>query len=161
MAAWLSVGVAVTEPAVHSAQVFPQLYLPVMAEANLRAIRPWRQYLPTPSFFAFLWRMSRLNSYIRTLLRTRWHTRHARSHAPKRDILDRLITAIEVRCCSGFSPFQGVLIRYSNIASAHNFHAQYGRGPSRGPGVDMAGLCCSTNGDRQVQCNVMSCNVKH
>ncbi|KAK9909425.1 hypothetical protein WJX75_002020 [Coccomyxa subellipsoidea] len=78
-------------------RVFPQLYLPVMAEANLRAIRPWRQYLPTPSFFAFLWRMSRLNSYIRTLLRTRWHTRHARSHAPKRDILDRLITAIEAK----------------------------------------------------------------
>lgn len=78
------------------AQVFPQLYLPVMAEANLRAIRPWRQYLPTPSFFAFLWRMRSLNSYIRTLLRTRWHSRHQRSGAPKRDILDRLITAIEV-----------------------------------------------------------------
>lgn len=81
------------------AQVFPQLYLPVMAEANLRAIRPWRQYLPTPSFFAFLWRMHQLNSYIRALLRNRWNTRHERAKAAKRDILDRLITAIEVRRC--------------------------------------------------------------
>ncbi len=80
-------------------QVFPQLYLPVMAEANLRAIRPWRQYLPTPSFFAFLWRMHQLNSYIRALLRNRWNTRHERAKAAKRDILDRLIAAIEVRRC--------------------------------------------------------------
>lgn len=68
-----------------------------MAEANLRAIRPWRQYLPTPSFFAFLWRMYQLNTYIRRLLRARWHGRHQREKGAKRDILDRLITAIEVR----------------------------------------------------------------
>lgn len=67
-----------------------------MAEANLRSIRPWRQYLPTPAFFAFQWRMKQLNSYIKRLLRERWNSRHKRSSSCKRDILDRLITAIEV-----------------------------------------------------------------
>ncbi len=95
-------------------QVFPQLYLPVMAEANLRAIRPWRQYLPTPAFFAFEWRMNHLNSYIKRLLRERWHGRHKCSGAPKQDILDRLMRAIEARTsflCShssgGHSPLSG------------------------------------------------------
>ena len=77
-------------------QVFPQLYLPVMAEANLRSIRPWRPYIPSPSFFAFHWRMRQLNSYIRQLLRQRWLDRSKRAGTAKLDILDRLFTAIEV-----------------------------------------------------------------
>ena len=32
-------------------QVFPQLYLPLMTEGNLRTLRPWRMYIPTPSWF--------------------------------------------------------------------------------------------------------------
>ena len=77
-------------------QVFPQLYLPVMAEANLRSIRPWRAYMPTRSFFAFHWRMSRLDSYIKRLLQQRWSTRSQRRSSAKLDILDRLLNAIEV-----------------------------------------------------------------
>jgi hypothetical protein len=77
-------------------QVFPQLYLPVMAEANLRSIRPWRPYIPTPSFFMFHWRMRQLNSYIRQLLRQRWNDRAHRAGTAKLDILDRLLNAIEV-----------------------------------------------------------------
>ena len=77
-------------------QVFPQLYLPVMAEANLRSIRPWRPYIPFPSFFAFHWRMRQLNSYIRQLLRQRWNDRSKRAGTAKLDILDRLLMAIEV-----------------------------------------------------------------
>ncbi len=77
-------------------QVFPQLYLPVMAEANLRSIRPWRPYIPTPSFFAFHWRMRQLNSYIRQLLRQRWNDRPKRAGSATLDILDRLFNAIEV-----------------------------------------------------------------
>ena len=82
-----------------SAQVFPQLYLPVMAEGNLRAIRPWRQYLPLlPAFWAFRVRMRRLNSYLQRLLRARWGARHRmRPPGAKLDILDRLFMAIEVR----------------------------------------------------------------
>ena len=34
-----------------SSQVFPQLYLPLMTEGNLRTLRPWRMYIPTPSWF--------------------------------------------------------------------------------------------------------------
>ena len=34
-----------------SFQVFPHLYLPLMTEGNLRTLRPWRMYLPTPSYF--------------------------------------------------------------------------------------------------------------
>ncbi len=51
-----SIGVPMRRGAMHwkgasiCMQVFPQLYLPVMAEANLRSIRPWRQYIPTPCF---------------------------------------------------------------------------------------------------------------
>ena len=77
-------------------QVFPQLYLPVMAEANLRSIRPWRPYIPTPSFFAFHWRIRQLNSYIRQLLRQRWNDRAKRAGTARLDILDRLFNAIEV-----------------------------------------------------------------
>ena len=76
--------------------MFPQLYLPVMAEANLRSIRPWRPYIPTPSFFMFHWRMWQLNSYIRQLLRQRWNDRAHRACTAKLDILDRLLNAIEV-----------------------------------------------------------------
>ena len=32
-------------------QVFPQLYLPLMTEGNMRTLRPWRMYIPTPSWF--------------------------------------------------------------------------------------------------------------
>ena len=67
-----------------------------MAEANLRSIRPWRAYMPTPSFFAFHWRMSHLDSYIKHLLRQRWSTRSERRSAARLDILDRLLNAIEV-----------------------------------------------------------------
>lgn len=67
-----------------------------MAEANLRSIRPWRAYMPTPSFFAFHWRMSRLDSYIKRLLQQRWRTRSQRRSSAKLDILDRLLNAIEV-----------------------------------------------------------------
>ncbi len=84
------------ESLIHCVQVFPQLYLPVMAEANLRSIRPWRPYIPTPSFFMFHWRVRQLNSYIRQLLRQRWNDRSHRSGTAKLDILDRLLNAIEV-----------------------------------------------------------------
>ena len=33
--------------------MFPPLYLPVMEESNKRTLRPWRMWLPTPSWFTF------------------------------------------------------------------------------------------------------------
>ena len=43
--------------------MFPDLYLPVMTEANLRVLQPWRCYLPVlPAWWAFASRISRLNT---------------------------------------------------------------------------------------------------
>jgi hypothetical protein len=50
-------------------QVFPSLYLPVMEEANLRVLRPYRQYLPTPDWFTFRSCMGKLNAYLINLFR--------------------------------------------------------------------------------------------
>jgi cytochrome P450 len=56
-------------------RVFPQLYLPVMEEANARVLRPHRKYVPTPSWFAFRARMAALNGYLVGLIRDRWRAR--------------------------------------------------------------------------------------
>jgi hypothetical protein len=82
---------------VYCVQVFPQLYLPVMAESNLRAVRPWRAWLPTPGAAAHLQRLARLNAYIRRILRARWAARCTGAVAAKPDILDRLLASIEAR----------------------------------------------------------------
>ena len=47
-------------------QVFPSIYLPIMTEANLRVLQPWRCYLPVlPAWWAFSSRMRRLNTCAR------------------------------------------------------------------------------------------------
>lgn len=35
-----------------SASVFPDLYLPIVTEANLRIWSPWRAWLPTPGMLS-------------------------------------------------------------------------------------------------------------
>lgn len=80
-------------------QVFPQLYLPVMEEGNKRVLRPHRKYLPTPSWFSFKLRMARLNAFLTGLIRERWAARQTGDAAPRGDILDRILQAIEVRGC--------------------------------------------------------------
>jgi hypothetical protein len=46
-------------------QVFPELYLPVMEEANRRVLMPIRMYLPLlPAWWKFRSRMSKLNTYL-------------------------------------------------------------------------------------------------
>ena len=78
--------------------MFPQLYLPVMAESNLRAVRPWREWLPTPGAARHQRLLGQLNAYIRRILRARWRARCKGAAAAKPDILDRLLGSIEVRC---------------------------------------------------------------
>ena len=79
-------------------RVFPQLYLPVMEEANRRVLRPHRKYLPTPDWFRFRARMRALNAYLVGVIRARWAARAAgRAPARSADILDRILAAIEVR----------------------------------------------------------------
>jgi hypothetical protein len=77
-------------------QVFPQLYLPVMEEGNIRVLRPHRKYLPTPAWFAFRARMARLNAFLLNIVRGRWAARCAGQVRPKQDILDRILENIEV-----------------------------------------------------------------
>ncbi|KAK9835127.1 hypothetical protein WJX81_000142 [Elliptochloris bilobata] len=76
-------------------RVFPQLYLPVMAESNLRAVRPWREWLPTPSAWRHRRCLAALNAYIRRILRERWRARRKGVASAKADILDRLLASIE------------------------------------------------------------------
>ncbi|GFR53077.1 hypothetical protein Agub_g15775 [Astrephomene gubernaculifera] len=77
-------------------RVFPQLYLPVMNEANHRVLRPYRMYLPTPEWFRFRSRMGQLNSFLINLFRRRWQARQSAPQRPKPvDILDRIFEAIE------------------------------------------------------------------
>lgn len=46
-------------------RIFPELYLPVMTEANTRVLRPYRMYLPIlPAWWQFRSRMSKLNDYL-------------------------------------------------------------------------------------------------
>jgi hypothetical protein len=77
-------------------QVFPQLYLPVMEEANLRVLAPWREYLPTPARWTFNSRMRRLNSYILGLLRKRWAAHQSGQGPDKPDVLERILDAVQV-----------------------------------------------------------------
>ena len=77
-------------------QVFPGLYLPVMAEGHKRSLRPWRMYLPTPSWFQYRRRMAALNAYVKGRLRERWAERQKISRSDKEDIADLLMASIEV-----------------------------------------------------------------
>lgn len=83
-------------------QVFPQLYLPVMEEANVRVLAPWREYLPTPAWWRFNSRMRSLNSYILGLLRKRWAAHCSGQGPEKPDVLERILAAVKVLVCSSY-----------------------------------------------------------
>ena len=76
--------------------VFPELYLPVMEEANLRALRPWRALVPGPGGAAYKRGIARLDAYITSLLRARWAGR-GKGGVTHDDILERMLAAIEAR----------------------------------------------------------------
>ena len=90
-----------------SARVFPDLYLPIVEEANRRIWAPYRAYLPTPGpgpngrtpsqmcwcftadvpppgWFAYNRTVSQLNTYLCNLIRKRWQERQVGSEAPYR-----------------------------------------------------------------------------
>lgn len=62
-------------PAEACDRVFPQLYLPVMEEANKRVLLPYRKWLPTPAWWSFRSQMRALNGYLVGLIRERWRAR--------------------------------------------------------------------------------------
>lgn len=78
-----------------SARVFPELYLPIVTEANRRVWEPWRAYLPTPQNFKFHRTVSRLNDYVSDLIRKRWAEHRKGNIQEEPDILDRILAAID------------------------------------------------------------------
>lgn len=84
-------------------QVFPELYLPVMTENNLRVLKPWRAYVPSLSRIRHKAKVRELNSYIKRLLHQRWAARqHSGSSVTNsQDVLERIMQALEVNvsCC--------------------------------------------------------------
>ncbi len=77
-------------------QVFPKLYLPLMTEGNLRALRPWRMYLPSPSWFRYRRGLAQLDAYVIRILNERWHAR-AKGSERKPDLLEKRLDVILVR----------------------------------------------------------------
>ena len=78
-------------------QVFPQLYLPVMAESYKRSLQPWRMYMPTQSWWQYRSRMGQLDAYVKGQLRERWQQRQDGLRCEQhQDIADLLMSAIEV-----------------------------------------------------------------
>ena len=79
-------------------RVFPELYLPVMEEANLRALRPWRACIPGRARAAYASGIKALDAYIRALLRARWAARGGKGGGGRpRDVLDTMLSAIQAR----------------------------------------------------------------
>eukprot|EP00043_Microstomoeca_roanoka_P004935 m.52670 g.52670 ORF g.52670 m.52670 type:complete len:548 (+) comp12727_c0_seq1:16-1659(+) len=83
-----------------SAEVFPNLYLPLVEEANLRIWAPWRKYMFwTAEQRAYKKTVAGLNSYLCDLIRRRWGqrltdlARGAKKANP--DILDRIFDDID------------------------------------------------------------------
>ena len=81
-------------------QVFPELYLPVMTENNLRVLKPWRRYVPSMSQLQHKAKVRRLDSYIKHLIHSRWAEKQQSSkdgkQTGKEDVLERIMQALEV-----------------------------------------------------------------
>ena len=80
-------------------RVFPHLYLPIMEEANARVFSPWREWLPTSTWFAHKRNVRALNRYIKDILRQRWAARYPDGEAggparPPADIVDRIMDSM-------------------------------------------------------------------
>lgn len=66
-----------------------------MTEGNLRALRPWRMYLPTPSWFKYRSGLAQLDAYVIRILNERWHAR-AQGGKRKADLLEKRLDVIIV-----------------------------------------------------------------
>ena len=67
-----------------------------MEEANLRVLRPYRRFIPSPEWFHFRSRMGKLNKFLVDFFRRRWSSRKDGGKPRERkDILDRILDSIE------------------------------------------------------------------
>ncbi len=58
-----------------SARIFPDLYLPIVTEANIRVWHPYRGYLPTPAARRYTATVQKLNDFVSDFIRRRWARR--------------------------------------------------------------------------------------
>lgn len=64
-------------------RVFPEVYLPVMAESNRRVLAPWRRYLFfLPEFWRYSSRLRFLDLYLKRIIAARWAAMEAAGPAP-------------------------------------------------------------------------------
>lgn len=86
-------------PPDESERVFPELYLPIVEEANIRVWQPWRAWLPTAQYFKFNRTVAKLNDYVASLVRTRWDMRQKAVNSGQEpacvDILDRILSGVD------------------------------------------------------------------
>ncbi|EDQ87567.1 uncharacterized protein MONBRDRAFT_33214 [Monosiga brevicollis MX1] len=82
-----------------SSRVFPDLYLPIMEEANRRVWEPYRAYIPTPGWFHYNRTLHELNNYLCNLIRKRWADRQAAvaagTNEDDKDILEVIMADID------------------------------------------------------------------
>lgn len=82
-----------------SDNTFAHMYLPIVEEGNLRTWNPTRTYLPTPAWFNFRKAVTRLDDYVKGLIKARYALRQQEasnkaSLIRKQDILDVVMGAI-------------------------------------------------------------------
>lgn len=74
-----------------SNKVFPELYLPIVEEANLRTWYPYRPYLPTRANFRYMRAVYELNTFVTDMIKRR--RAEFLKGDRKDDILDRILDA--------------------------------------------------------------------
>jgi cytochrome P450 len=106
-----------------SDRVFPQLYLPIVEEANARTWYPWRALFPTASWRAYHRCINELNAFVTDVIQRRARVfDEARSQGRdpcegrKIDVLDRILLGVQQAAtgeevAAGASPFTDEVIR--------------------------------------------------
>ncbi len=74
-----------------SNKVFPELYLPIVEEANLRTWFPYRGFLPTRANFRYMRAVNKLNNFVTDMIKRR-RAEFVQGNR-KDDILDRILSA--------------------------------------------------------------------
>eukprot|EP00958_Prasinococcus_capsulatus_P021048 scaffold2804_cov371-Prasinococcus_capsulatus_cf.AAC.15 len=82
-------------PADEADKVFPQVYLPIMEEANKRVLAPWRGWFPTASAREHNGLNRVLNEYVLDIIQRRWDEKKRRgdTRLKREDILERVLQA--------------------------------------------------------------------
>lgn len=104
-----------------SDRVFPQLYLPIVEEANARTWYPWRAFIPTSSWRAYYRCINELNAFVTSVIKKRANLfNEARLNGTDPcagrsvDVLDRILAGVNEAAGASVvtrSPFTDEVIR--------------------------------------------------